>query len=346
MAHHCLILSLTLNCEMPINILKFNTMSHKWNVFIFICQSSDDWFCLSGFAPCNSEVEEQLRAEIQELKEKLAEMETGRKLFSNVNCMCWFVLYYLQLHYCFWLYPLPTFYPRVLNNTTIDFTSDELALLNKGMKYNLHYKQKCWITTLALEAETVIRLLPPLDQDPIQYQVNKNIQHLLRATEEKSSKQDWEHHEKKGLNNLKKKLELNKAMIIKADKENSIYLDNYYDKIQEFIDYNNFTCVGSDPTKKYQREVRGSINGCPHVIPLNTKWRHVVMNPTSPQIRGLIKVHKPSAPVFVNIYATTDTGRETPNLHNTSANKTIPLAPLILSCTFYKYSKRTRWWTP
>ena len=93
---------------------------------------------------------------------------------------------------------------------------------------------------------------------------------------------------------------MNKATIIKADKGNTIvitYLENYYDKIQDFIDDNNFTCVSSDPTKKYQREVRNSINGCPHVIPLNTKQRHVVMNPTSPQIRGLIKVHKSDAPI-------------------------------------------------
>ena len=73
------------------------------------------------------------------------------------------------------------------------------------MKYNIHYKQKRWITSLALEAETAISLLPPLDQDPIRYQVNKNIQHLLRTTEEKSSKHVRERHEKKVLNNLKKK---------------------------------------------------------------------------------------------------------------------------------------------
>ena len=49
------------------------------------------------------------------------------------------------------------------------------------MKYNFHFKQKRWITTLALEAETAISLLAALDQDPIRYQVNKNIQHLFRS---------------------------------------------------------------------------------------------------------------------------------------------------------------------
>jgi hypothetical protein len=62
-----------------------------------------------------------------------------------------------------------------------------------------------------------------------------------------------------------------------------------------FINNNNFTHIGSDPTKKYQRAVRASINRCPHVIRGNAKWGHVTMNPTSPHIRGLLKVHKPDS---------------------------------------------------
>jgi len=34
------------------------------------------------------------------------------------------------------------FYPRVVNKTNITFTSDELSLLNKGLKYNLGHKQR------------------------------------------------------------------------------------------------------------------------------------------------------------------------------------------------------------
>jgi hypothetical protein len=32
------------------------------------------------------------------------------------------------------------FYPRVINNSDITFTDEELILLNKGLKYNLNYK--------------------------------------------------------------------------------------------------------------------------------------------------------------------------------------------------------------
>jgi hypothetical protein len=55
---------------------------------------------------------------------------------------------------------IKTFYPRAVNNTNIRFTADELNL-HKGLKYNLSYKNKNWIQTLALETETTMAQLPP-----------------------------------------------------------------------------------------------------------------------------------------------------------------------------------------
>jgi len=51
-------------------------------------------------------------------------------------------------------------YPRVVNKTNIAFSNDELCLLNKGLKHNLDYKHRKWITILAFEAYTAITLLP------------------------------------------------------------------------------------------------------------------------------------------------------------------------------------------
>jgi hypothetical protein len=52
------------------------------------------------------------------------------------------------------------FLKRTENLTNITFTDDEMQLLNKGLKYNLHYKPKNWIRTLGLEAEIGIKQLP------------------------------------------------------------------------------------------------------------------------------------------------------------------------------------------
>jgi hypothetical protein len=40
-----------------------------------------------------------------------------------------------------------------------------MQLLSKGLKYNLHYKHKNWIETLALEAETAITQLAATEQN-------------------------------------------------------------------------------------------------------------------------------------------------------------------------------------
>ena len=108
------------------------------------------------------QINKELKQKYTTLDKKLENLK-AKQLHDTSNC------------------PPQNFYLQVLNNTTVDFTSEELALLNNGMKHNLHYKQKRWITTLALEAETAISLLPALDQDPIRYLVNKNIQHLFRS---------------------------------------------------------------------------------------------------------------------------------------------------------------------
>jgi len=72
------------------------------------------------------------------------------------------------------------FYPRVINNTNIKFNADELKLLNKGLKYNLSYKKKNWIQTLALETETAITQLPRQEQECIRARAAHSIQKLYK----------------------------------------------------------------------------------------------------------------------------------------------------------------------
>ena len=49
-----------------------------------------------------------------------------------------------------------TFSPRVINKTDVDFSNEELFLLNIGMKYSVHTKKKDLVTNPALEAETAL----------------------------------------------------------------------------------------------------------------------------------------------------------------------------------------------
>jgi hypothetical protein len=73
-----------------------------------------------------------------------------------------------------------SFYPRVINETNITFSNDELGLLNKGLKCNLGHKRKQWISNLALEAEAAATLLPPGEQDYVRHQIAQNMKKLYK----------------------------------------------------------------------------------------------------------------------------------------------------------------------
>jgi hypothetical protein len=196
---------------------------------------------------------------------------------------------------------LHTFYPRVTNNTNIKFTTEELNLLNKGLKYNLPYKHKNWIQTLALEAETAVTQLPAHDQDYIRVLTAYNIKQLYKQqSNSKHHNSNHATHEYRILKQIKDKLRLNDAIISKADKCNSIvmlYLKDYNNKVQNFIGNNNFTLLKKDPTKSFHNKVKTAIKVCQSILPKHSNTKLTNMNPVAPSIRGSPKVHKTECPI-------------------------------------------------
>jgi hypothetical protein len=51
----------------------------------------------------------------------------------------------------------------------------EMQLLNKGLKYNLHYEHKDWIKTVAIETDAAISQLHERDQKCIKQLLANNI---------------------------------------------------------------------------------------------------------------------------------------------------------------------------
>ena len=89
-------------------------------------------------------------------------------------------------------------------------------------------------------------------------------------------------------------------MISKADKGNStvvLYIDGYYNKVQDFIDHNNFTVLSKDPTKSFQSKIKATLKNCQQILPKDNKTKFTNMNPVTPNIRGLPKVHKLGCPI-------------------------------------------------
>jgi len=89
-------------------------------------------------------------------------------------------------------------------------------------------------------------------------------------------------------------------MNTKADKGNSIiviYIEEYNKKVNTFIANNSFHKTNNDITKRLQQDIRNTINECQNIIPKEERWKVINLNPTSPSIKGLIKIHKTETPI-------------------------------------------------
>jgi hypothetical protein len=89
-------------------------------------------------------------------------------------------------------------------------------------------------------------------------------------------------------------------MIAKADKNNSLVIlppSQYETKIEDFIKQNQFITTTNEPTKSFHSQIIKVINSNKTLIPPDSKWKFINLNPTAPFIRGLIKLHKPNHPI-------------------------------------------------
>jgi hypothetical protein len=199
------------------------------------------------------------------------------------------------------------FYPRVANNTNITFTPEELILLNKGLKYNLSFKKKNWIESLALEAsETAISLLLTREQEHTRFRVAHNVRQLYKQFDPSKPEKTRQYNsmqakkEFKTISKIREKLELHNAIILKADKGNTTvieYADPYYNKIQDFISNNELKIIKKVPTNRFQNKIRMAIKECTSSIPKENRSKYINLNPSAPTIRGLMKIHKNHCPI-------------------------------------------------
>jgi hypothetical protein len=201
-----------------------------------------------------------------------------------------------------------SFHPRIVNISNIKFSKAETNLLEKGLKYNTYGKKDNWIETLALEAETAISLLPATERDTYRKLVANRISTLQR-----NNPTNKQHPETKLITSIRNKLNKNQAIVTQADKSNTMVIipkTQHEEKLQDFINSNNFQTCNIDPTQSFQTSTREAVKNSPTLIPKEHRWRYINLNPTAPTIKGLIKLHKQGQPI-----------RPVVNWHNSPALK-------------------------
>ena len=166
------------------------------------------------------------------------------------------------------------FYTRVSNLKPIQFTSDEIDILNKGLNYNIPYVNKDHITHEIINAEAAIKTIPSQAlQNETRAIINNKLNKLLenKVTNNNSVLKINQKYvkENKILKQLKTKLNDNNALVMKADKGNTIVIidkDEYTLKVNEFIKNNNITMVQIDPTADFVKVLNSKINQCTHPV--------------------------------------------------------------------------------
>jgi hypothetical protein len=186
----------------------------------------------------------------------------------------------------------------VVNKTYIPFTNKEIILFNKGLKYGLHHKN--WISNLALEAEAALPLLPTPEQEHIRYEIAHNLNKLYKQHKRVHSSNSTRGEFR--ITNQVRKLSNVKAMVNEVDKGSSmiiirVYESDYNKQVQDFISSNNFELVPRD-INKLQHDIKSTID-CIVIFTRQDKWRYTSLNPATPTLKGLIKIHKAESPMFM-----------------------------------------------
>jgi hypothetical protein len=108
------------------------------------------------------------------------------------------------------------------------------------------------------------------------------------------------HPESKTIKTIQTKFQDNNAMITRSDKGNSIvilHIQQYESKIHNFLQACNFQTSSTDPTTKFQAQIRKTINGSKTLTTHECKWKYINLNPSAPTIKCLIKIDKPDQPI-------------------------------------------------
>ena len=190
------------------------------------------------------------------------------------------------------------FYPRIVNLTEINFNNVETNLLNKGLKYcfkNKGFKQS--LINEILNAETAINAISDEEtRTVVRHAVDNKIKKVLKAENIKTSY----NKETKIFNEIKRKLIDNNNIVTKADKRQTPVIltnEDYKRKIQEFFINNNIIEIKSDPTDRFNSNVKSVLNKTKYIITNDEKKYLKMIDSKAPRLRGLPKIHKNNTPV-------------------------------------------------
>jgi len=108
----------------------------------------------------------------------------------------------------------PKFQPRLIILTNIKFTKEHVQTLFLGPNYAIEQEPKQYTNKLIIDIENAIRYLEPKIQNTFRYLTSKQMKHFLKTNRHNMLHKRYQYNIKQ----LRKILQKNKLMIVKADK--------------------------------------------------------------------------------------------------------------------------------
>lgn len=187
------------------------------------------------------------------------------------------------------------FYPRFMNLTNIQFSSPEMTLLEKGLKYNLHPTLNDTNIKRIIADVRVAAKVAKLNKHDT-YKIALKTKDIL----EKEKNKTVNNQEIALLKTINNKLTTHNSLITKADKGNTLVViteAEYISKVTTFFQENNINQIYSDPLPKFQAKIRKLIDENVNLFSPKEKQQLKIMNPQIPKLRAQVKLHKQNWPI-------------------------------------------------
>ena len=135
------------------------------------------------------------------------------------------------------------FYQPVANFSEIDFTNDEMMLLNKGLKYDIpSFKSNSVIHELMCIEAAIKSINNNSDQEETEAVINSKVNRLIKKGLYNTNMGNKYKHDIRNAWAINDKIQDNDALVMKADKDIMLVIvkkDVYNRKVYEFIENNN-----------------------------------------------------------------------------------------------------------
>lgn len=187
------------------------------------------------------------------------------------------------------------FFDKFINLSNTNFSKQEINFLEKGFKFNnsnSEFSSRNY-EILGVETELALNSISP-NLTNLKYEASNIIKKeflIKKATPKIHSNI---------IRQIKQKSVDENVIFTKADKGNTVVAmasNEYVQKTLEFLNPARYIILSKDPTEIFQKTVKTIINNCKSLFNDRDSSILTLMNPQSPKLYSLIKLHKTGYPI-------------------------------------------------